>query len=224
MEDVIVGLLAVAVGALFCLRGYLAMRLVIPVWGALAGLVFGAGLASAITDDEVLGTALGWVLAVLFAGIFGVLAYLYYQVAVVLTLASVGFSIGTGVMVALGIEWNWLIVVVGLGVGVILGLVALFGDLPMLLLVAFSAVAGAVIVVAGAMLVFNTVDLDQMNDGRTTDLIKDSWFWYVTYLAVVVASMVVQIQSMESLRGGLRQAWEGTPVTPKQMGPPGAAA
>ena len=35
MNDVILGILAIAIGALFALRGYLTMRVVIPIWGCL---------------------------------------------------------------------------------------------------------------------------------------------------------------------------------------------
>ena len=38
MKDIVVGVLAVLVGALFCFRGWLAMRVVIPIWGALRRL------------------------------------------------------------------------------------------------------------------------------------------------------------------------------------------
>jgi hypothetical protein len=222
MEDVLVGLLAVAVGALFCFRGYLAMRIVIPIWGAFSGFVFGAGLATALTDDEFLGTVLGWGLGLLFALVFAVLAYLYYQVAVVLAFGAIGFAIGTGLMVAIGIEWNWFIVLVGLALGAMFGLAAIAGNLPMVLLIVISALGGGVILVAGAMLVFNVVDLEQLDQVRTTEVIKDEWFWYLTYVVVVVASVVIQVQSLARFTGGLREVWEGTPTTPMQMPPPSA--
>jgi hypothetical protein len=226
MDDVVVGLLAIAVGALLCLRGYLAMRLVIPVWGAFSGFFFGAGLAAGLTDKEVLGTALGWLLGLAFALVFGALAYLYFQVAVILGMGAIGFSIGAGLMVTLGIEWSWFIVLVGLVVGVAFGALALGANVPMFLLVGVSAVAGAFIVVLGAMLLFNVLDLEQLNSGRTTETIDDDAFWYVIYLGVVVASVVVQLQSMTTFEGGLRDAWDNaeTPVTPKTMGPPGSGA
>ena len=47
MQDVVVGLLAIAVGALFAFRGYFAMRVIIPIWGAFAGFMLGAGLVDA---------------------------------------------------------------------------------------------------------------------------------------------------------------------------------
>lgn len=223
MEDVLVGLLAVAVGALFCFRGYLAMRIVIPIWGAFSGFAFGAGLAAALTDEDVLGTVLGWGLGLLFALVFAVLAYLYYQVAVVLAFGAVGFAIGTGVTVAIGIEWNWFVVLVGLALGALFGIAAIAGNLPMVVLIVLSALGGGVILVAGAMLVFNAVDLEQLDQARTTEVIKDEWFWYLTYLAVVVASIAIQFQSLARFSGGLRDVWEGTPTTPTtQMPPPHA--
>ncbi len=51
MNDVVLALLAIAIGALFCFRGYLTMRVVIPIWGAFTGFALGAGLVAGVTDD-----------------------------------------------------------------------------------------------------------------------------------------------------------------------------
>ena len=48
MQDVIFGLIAIAAGALFCFRGYLAFRLIIPIWGAFVGFATGAGAVTAL--------------------------------------------------------------------------------------------------------------------------------------------------------------------------------
>lgn len=48
MQDVLVGLLAIAVGALFAARGYVAMRLIIPWWGAVLVVLTAFGGSSAI--------------------------------------------------------------------------------------------------------------------------------------------------------------------------------
>ena len=61
MDDVLVGVLAIAVGALFCFRGYLAMRLIIPIWGAFAGFLLGAGLIANTGSDGFLRSTLGWI-------------------------------------------------------------------------------------------------------------------------------------------------------------------
>ncbi len=82
MTDVVLGILAVLAGAVFCFRGLPAMRIVIAFWGAFAGFGLGAALVAAIGGDSYLSTALGWVVGILVAILFAVLAYLYYAVAV----------------------------------------------------------------------------------------------------------------------------------------------
>ncbi len=49
--------------------------------------------------------------------LFGLLAYLYYEVSVVLAMSAIGFALGTSLMVAIGVTWSWLIVVIGVIAG-----------------------------------------------------------------------------------------------------------
>ena len=67
MSSIVIGILAVAIGLLFCLRGVVAMRIVIAVWGAFVGLNLGAGIVSALSGDGFLSTALGWIVGILVA-------------------------------------------------------------------------------------------------------------------------------------------------------------
>ena len=57
MNDVILGILAIAIGALFALRGYLTMRVVIPIWGSLIGFMLGAGAVGAPPPANFMSTA-----------------------------------------------------------------------------------------------------------------------------------------------------------------------
>lgn len=192
MSDAVIGILAVLVGAVFCFRGYLAMRLVISLWGAFVGLSLGAAFVSAITGDGYFGTALGWAVAIILAVVFSVLAYLYYAVAVVLTMASVGFFVGTGVMAAVGVTWNWVIILVGVVVGVGLAILTLAMDLPAMLLVVVSALGGAIAIVAGVMLLagkIRTVDFDTGTVTATADL---QLWWYVMFVVLLVAGIFAQ--------------------------------
>ena len=122
MADILLGLLAIIAGGAMLLAGQFVLRLVIPIWGFFAGFAFGAGLVANLADERFLGTVLGWVLGLVFAVVFAVLAYLYYYVAITLAMAAFGFAIGSGLVVALGIDWNWVAVLVGTVVGVILGI------------------------------------------------------------------------------------------------------
>lgn len=208
MGDVIVGLLAIVVGAAFCLRGYLAMRLIIPIWGAFTGFMLGASLVDLWEDSGFLATALGWIVGLVLALVFGLLAYLYYEVCVVIAMAAIGFALGTGFMVAIGVSWSWLIILIGVAVAVVLGFVAIVADLPMAILSLLTAAGGAVVVIAGLMLVFGVIDIDAFDSVATTERIQDSWWWYALFLALTITGMVAQMRTTMELRTSLRESWE----------------
>ncbi len=207
MEDVIVGLLAIAIGALFCFRGWLMLRIIIPIWGAFAGFVLGAGLVANIGNEGFLSSVLGWIVGVVVAVVFGLIAYLYYEVSVVIAMAAIGFSISTSVLVALGITWSWLTILSGVALGVILALVAILGNLPMVILTVLSAAAGASTIVGGLMLMFGVVDTSQFSSAATTEALDIDWWWYGIYIGLAVAGIIAQVRLVDRLTGSMRDSW-----------------
>lgn len=207
MRDVLLGLLAIAIGALFCFRGYLTMRLVIPVWGAFAGFLLGAGLVDGITRDGFLVGALAWLVGFAVAVLFGLIAYLYYEVSVVLAMAAVGFVLGSSVMVALNVRWSWAVVPVGVVVGVALAVLAIVGDLPMLLLTVLTALAGAATAVAGLMLLTGSLTADDLDSTAVVSRIDDSAGWWLLYVLLAVVGVVVQLRFVKEVRRTVRAQW-----------------
>ncbi len=205
MNDIVVGIVALLTGAVFCFRGYLAMRLVIPVWGAFAGFMLGAGMVAG--DAGFLGNGLGWLVGLALAVVFGVIAYLYYAVSVIIGMMGIGFVLGTSVMVALGVTWSWLIVLSGVVLAVVLAVVAIVGDLPMVLLTVLTALAGASTIVAGLMLLIGTVDVEDFDIGVTTENVADNWWWFLIYAGLVVGGLIAQFTDVDRRRESLREAW-----------------
>lgn len=205
MSDLAVGIVAVLAGAVFCFRGYLAMRLVIPIWGAFAGFMLGAGIVSG--DAGFLGTALGWVVGIGVGIVFGLVAYLYYEVSVVLGMMGIGFVLGTSVMVALGVTWSWLTVLVGVVLAVALAVVAIVSDLPMVLLTVLTAFAGASTIVAGSMLLVGTIDVEDFDIAATTENAGDNAWWFLVYGGLVVVGLLAQFTDASRRRSTLREAW-----------------
>lgn len=205
MKDILIGLLAVAVGALFCFRGYVAMRLIIPIWGAFLGFVLGAGLAASITNEGFLSTVLGWILGFALAVVIGSIAYLYYEVSVAIALAGVGFVLGTGLMAALGVTWSWLVVLLGALVGLTLAVIAIATDLPALLLVVVTAFGGATTIVAGVMLIAGEVDLAELDTRFASDFEPSGW-WYALEIGLALAGIIAQSRDA-ARRDRLEEAW-----------------
>jgi hypothetical protein len=212
MEDILLGALFILVGALFCFRGYLAMRFVIPIWGAFAGFSVGAGLVASFTDEGFLASLLGWGVGLAVAVVFGLFAYLYYSVAVLLGMAAIGFAIGTTVMAALGVTWSWLIILVGVAVGAVLAFVAIVGDMPMVLLTVLTAAAGASTIIAGVFLLLGKVNSVDFESPGVTEGLAIEWWWYAVYALLLVIGIGFQVRSTENLKATLREAWEGSAV------------
>lgn len=207
MADVVFGVLAIAVGALFCFRGYLTMRIVIPIWGAFAGFVLGAGFISSVTDEGFLTSALAWIVGLGVALVFGLLAYLYYEISVLLAMGAIGFVLGTSVAVALGATGSWVIVAAGIAAGVVFGIIGVLGDLPTLLLVVLTALAGASTIVGGIMLLVGTLDADEVSSA-TPERLDVGWWASAAYLVLAVVGIVIQLRNVREVRTSTREAWD----------------
>jgi hypothetical protein len=210
MNDVVLALLAIGIGALFCFRVYLTMRVVIPIWGAFTGFALGAGLVAGVTGDGLLANFGAWSAGVGLALVFGMLAYAYYEISIVIGMAAIGFMLGSTVMIALNVEWTWLIVTVGIVVATLLALVAVVGSLPMLLLTILSALAGSSAIVGGVMLLTGAFDGDDLTRAGVVERIDDSWAWWLLYAVLAVVGIGSQLRTLESMQATLREQWQAS--------------
>jgi hypothetical protein len=207
MADVLLGVFAIAVGALFCFRGYLTMRLIIPIWGAFAGFFVGAGVVAGLGSERFLASVTAWIVGVATALVFGLLAYLYYEISVMLAMSAIGFAVGTSVVVALGVTWSWVIVLVGALTGAFLAVVAIVGNLPMVLLTVLTALAGSSVIVAGTMLLVGTINNDDLSSAVTTERLADNAWWYAMYLLLSLIGVMAQVRAAESMNQTIRESW-----------------
>ncbi len=207
MADIILGLLAIIAGGAMLVAGQFVLRFVIPIWGFFAGFAFGAGLVAELADERFLGTVLGWVLGLVFALIFAVFAYLYFYVAIVIAMGAFGFAIGSGLVVALGISWNWLAVLVGLVFGLVIGLVSVFANMPMIVLVVLGSFAGAVGVVGGLMLLVGSLNSADFSRGDFTDTVSNSWAWALLLLVLAVGGVLIQARQRALMRQNIQEVW-----------------
>ena len=116
-------------------------------------------------------------------------------------------AIGSGLSVALGIDWNWVAVLVGLVVGVVLGLLSIFANMPMIVLVVFSSFAGAIGVVGGLMLLVGSLNSADFTRGDFTDTVENSWAWSLLVLMLAFAGIFIQARQRVMMRRTVQAAW-----------------
>jgi len=205
-EAAVVGVVGIVVGLLVCLRGYVALRVIITVLGAWFGFFLGAGIVANLTGEGLLVGLPGWVGAIVGAIVIGALAYAFYQAAVVIGMASLGFSIATGVMAAIGVDNAGLIWVVGAVVAVLLAVLALVADLPAGILIVLTALAGANITVMGLLLLLELITLAELEAGQAPDGVP-AWAGVIA-LVLAVVGMIVQFRGVARDRR-MRATWAG---------------
>ena len=115
------------------------------------GFLLGAELVAAVFGDRLFATLLGWMVGIGLGVMLAVVAGLAFRIAVVILALSVGYWVGSGLLVALGLEPGLLTSAGGAVVAAALAILAIYADGPRLLVAALTAWGGAAIGLAGAL-------------------------------------------------------------------------
>lgn len=203
MTHIIVGLIALIAGLVFCFRGFQLMRIILPIWGAFSGFALGAGLFSELLGEGLLGTASGWIAGVLTGVLFAWLSYAYYEAGVMIAMIGIGYSVTASVLVALGVDTGWVVFIGAAVIGAVFGTITLVTGLPYWLLVFGSAWAGANAIVAGVAVIVNGDYLNRFFLGRPGGF--TAWIGVVATIALAIAGSSAQVKAgVEHDRNALR--------------------
>ena len=165
MDRLLIGLVAIGVGALIAAYGARGFFVLLPLFGFIVGFMVGAQIVSNLFGDGFFATVTSWVVGFVFAAVFAILAGLWWWAAVVILFGVVGYELGSGVLIAIGLDPGLITFIAGLAAGIALVILALVLDAPTMLVAAVSAFGGAAYVIAGLYLILNQITVDQLKDG-----------------------------------------------------------
>lgn len=195
LEGIVVGLLAMGIGAVWATYGLKAFTILLPIWAFFAGLLAGASLVTSILGDGFLATVTSWVVAVGLGLILAVLSYFVYYAAIVILGATIGYALGAGLLAAIGLD-GFLSTVVGLIGGVILAIAVLVLAVPAYLVIVLTAFSGAAGVVNGALILLGFIKLDDVDQGLMEGLLKYGVVALVAWVAVAAAGVWYQMRDI----------------------------
>jgi hypothetical protein len=197
-QDFLIGALVLLAGALFCFVGYRFFRILIAIWGFFAGFNLGTAAMTALFNHAFLQTTTGIVLGLVIGLVFAVLAYFFYYFAVVLLGASAGYDLGSGFIGAIGLNNpGFISVIVGVVLAVVFAFLILILNLPKLLIMVFTALGGAVAMLAGLLILLGQVKTAYLQYGDAVALVRASWFWSLIAIALAVVGFLVQWRTMQ---------------------------
>jgi hypothetical protein len=202
LEGIIVGLLAAAIGAAFAFYGLKLFVILLPLWGFLVGLMAGASWGAQFLNESFLGTVTSWGIGIVLGLVLAALSYFWYYGAVILLGASVGYTLGAGLMAAIGLD-GFLSVVVGLIVAAVVGFGVLVLAVPAFLVVFLSAIGGAAAVVNGVLILLGRVALEDVDFGLTQGLYKEGVIAIVAWIVIAVVAMWWQLRDLADMSARL---------------------
>ncbi len=198
-------LVVVGLGLLLCFAGHWLARIALAFWAGAVGYLVGlAGYVLLDQNGVGVSSTPSWVFGAIGAVVFAVLAYFFYVAAVLLTLGSIAWTVGSVVAVGLALSPS-LQLVVAVSAAVVVGAWGAAFDLPRKLMVVATAVIGAVLVVAGVRTLVE--GLDWLNLGSWVGGTTLPWVWFA--IGVVLAAVGIFSQLRQQGEKSLRAAYSG---------------
>ena len=192
MNDAVIGLIAILVGLLACLAGYAVFRVVLPILGFFVGLGLGAQLAARLLNEPYLSSPLAWIIAIVIGLVVATIAFVWWYVSVALTIGGLGYAIGYGGAVGLGVSDSTTLLVAGVVVAVIFALAALLLRVPIFIVILVTAFWGASALIGGVLILLNRIQPDQLRNGTVDVVIRSSTLWLAVWVGLGIIGVLVQ--------------------------------
>ena len=202
------GLIGIMFGMALCFAGYRLFLVLLPIWGFFFGLALGAQTVQAIFGQAFLATITSWVVGFIVGGVFAVLAYLFYMLAVAIIAGSLGYSAAVGILLAIGLPMGFLVWLIGIVVAVALAIVTIRFNLAKWVIIIATGVLGAGTIVGAIVLMF--VPSAQVLENPVKAVLNASPLTAILFLVVAVLGIVAQIKQNQNFTIDSYDRWAGT--------------
>jgi hypothetical protein len=195
--QLVIAILAVILGALFCFGGWRFFLLLLPFWGLLTGFNIGTEAVRALIGDGTFATLTSWAVGIVLALVFALLAYLYWYGAVAVVAGTVGYMLAGAAWGLIGSEQGIIAFVLGIIVGAVFAVATLMLNVPKYLVVLFTAIGGAGMIVAGWFILTGQIPTDQVTWPAIGAKIASSFIWFVVWVVLAAVGYVAQSRVSE---------------------------
>jgi hypothetical protein len=221
-----VSVLLLFFGSVVAFMGYRFFLLLLPVLGFIWGFFFGAQMIQAIFGTGFLSDVTSWVVGFIFALVFAALSYVFYFMAIAILAGGLGYSLGVGLMGAIGFDFGFLTWLVGAILAVVFAVGVLVLNIQKWVIIGATSLLGAGIILGTFLALFGKLPPQDVAANPVRTALDSSPLWFILFLAVAVMGFVVQYQAsrnrMDDFYPTESSAAAATPVTPEQA-PPGSA-
>ena len=196
-STLLIAVLAGLLGIAFCFVGYRFFLVMLPIWGFFAGFWIGAMGTSMLLGGGFLGTTTALVIGIVVGIIGALLSYFFYLAGVLLIAAAFGGMLASATMGAFGFGPGLITTIVVIVSAIVAAGLALLLNIQKLVIIVFTAIAGATLIVVGVMVLFGQIspgDL-QASGGFLKPISEGSWFWGLVAVVLAAAGAAVQFRT-----------------------------
>jgi hypothetical protein len=186
-------LIAFMFGLVLCFGGYRFFLILLPIWGFFFGLVFGAQSMQMLFGEGFFATVTSWVVGFVVGAIFAVLSYFFYFVAVALIAGALGYAVGAGLLLAIGLDPGFLVWVVGVVAGIALAAVTIIFNLQKWVIIIATSLLGAGVIFGAFVILFAPHATLLENPIKTA--LSQSPLLMITAIVVAIFGIIVQARA-----------------------------
>jgi len=196
IEGILVGLLAIAIGAAWATYGLKLFTILLPIWAFFFGLLTGGQWAAEVFGEGFFATVLSWGIGIVFGLVLAAISYFWYYAAIVILGGAVGYSLGVGFFEYFGFGTGIIALVVGLILGAVFAIGTFLLGVPVLLVMILSAFSGAAAVVNGVLILLGQIPVGAVNVGIFGSLFNQGIVGTVAFIVLGVAALFYQMRDV----------------------------
>lgn len=185
---------------MFLFVGYPFFRLLLPIWGFFAGVAFGVNGMQSLFGANLISSTFGFAAGLVAGIVLAILAYTAYSIAVYIFGLTIGYVVGSGLMMAVGLQQGFWSTVVGIVVAVVFLVLFARIQMPKFLVVFLTAVGGAMAVIMGLFVLFGKIPEIAASLQLTGYLVSGSWFWLTILIVLAAVGMTFQYATIQAAR------------------------
>jgi hypothetical protein len=187
------GLIGILFGLVLCFAGYRLFIILLPIWGFVFGLVFGAQSIQLLFGTGFLATVSSWVVGLVVGAIFAVLSYLFYIVAVAIIAGSLGYGLTVAFLFLIGMDANWLMWLIGIVVAIAFAVVTIVFNLQKWVVIGATAILGAGAMIETVVFLFRPAAVLLENPVKAA--LDASPLLLITFLVFAILGIVAQFMN-----------------------------
>lgn len=197
--NILLGIILLAFGLFVTFAGLRVFFAALPIIGFFVGFFVGTIGMQALFGEGFLSTAVSWIVGIVLGLVFAVISYLWWYVGALLSAGAFGASLGTGLIHLIGVDIGVITFIFGLIGFVLFFAGALLLNLPVYIVIVNTAFVGALLAIAGVLIVFNQMVYTDLGNGVAISIVSESFIWVLAWIVLSVAGIVAQLTMVDSV-------------------------